>query len=121
MLATLTFAASVHADQSWNFQSYNADGSKGDSGYITVSDEQDGKAKLRFNVANMNACYRNRLLNVTVENTAEEKVITIPPVMATCNTVRFNLKNDGSGGTYSRLEPPDQWIPSAQDRGLQQR
>lgn len=119
-LGLLICVGNAFAYESWNFQSYNNDGTKGEAGYFSLMDEKDGKGTLINYVRKLNVCWQGSL-PVTVENTADEKIITIPPKMNDCATVRFVLKNDGTGGSYERLGDNGKWIKSAQDRGLQKR
>lgn len=111
-LALLICAASAHADQSWNFQSYNQDGSKGQLGYITLSGDQDGRGSLRFYVSNMSACFKGSI-PATIENTETEKVIVISPAMGGCSSIRFTIKKDGTGGSTEHREGDGPWTPYA--------
>ncbi len=115
VLVVLGLAAfQLHAE-SWHYQSWN-NGSKGDIGHITLLENGSTATLQFFSGTQMSRCYRTAL-KAAVERTADTITITTEPIMGGCDTVRFLIKADGSGGVRE-VKQGDAWVRDVQERDL---
>lgn len=114
VLALAASAATAASETSWNYApSYS--GTNVANGYITLS-ESDSGATLQFFSNNMNICFRGQL-SATVARTPEAVSVTVNPKMSGCDSIRFTMKADGSGGIRETMVGGN-WKSDGQNRVL---
>ena len=62
-------------------------------------------------------CISRGSLPAEVQKTDEATVITVKPLLADCESIRYVIKNDGSGGVRQR-QRDGQWVSDGFDHGL---
>lgn len=108
-------AAFAATETAWNYQAFNDKGDRTGIGYITLK-EDGATARLRISAGNMSLCSRADL-EATVVRTPTTVTITTKPLVQGCDTVRFVLKADGTGGTRETLSG-ETWTADGKDRIL---
>lgn len=97
LLLGLLAPGQAAAAQTWTYQLFS--GSTGEPmglSYITL-EERAGKALFRMTGVELSVCYRQEL-PATVTKTEFTTIIEVPPAFASCDHIRFVIKNDGTGG-----------------------
>ena len=85
------------AAQTWTYQLFSSStGEPMGLSYITL-EERAGKASFRMTGVELSVCYR-QTLPATVTKTQATTIIEVPPAFASCDHIRFVIKNDGTGG-----------------------
>lgn len=119
--ATLLLAcAALHA-QTWEYRSYKKD-SAGQydrdrfiPGTISV-EEKDGQGTFRMIAGRVDVCYRGGL-PAKVTKTDEITFIEVTQPVPGCESFRYTIRNDGSGGFKETLVG-ERWVKSTFEHGL---
>ena len=119
--ATLLLAcAALHA-QTWEYRSYKKD-SAGQydrdrfiPGTISV-EEKDGQGTFRMIAGRVDVCYRGGL-PAKVTKTDETTFIEVTQPVPGCESFRYTIRNDGSGGFKETLVG-ERWVKSTFEHGL---
>ena len=126
LLAAAAFAvAGAQAQESWNFKAYPKDPSgrydkaKFFTATITLKNEKDGKGTFLMitPAGRPDPCISGRDLPAEVERSAETVTITVLPTLAGCQSNRFVIKTDGSGGVRV-VRRGEEWVPDGLDHDL---
>ena len=127
LLAVAAFAvAGVQAQEAWNFKAYPANPSTGRhdkakffTATITLKNEKDGKGTFLMitPAGRPDPCISGRDLPAEVERGAETVTITVVPPLAGCQSNRFVIKTDGSGGVRM-VRRGEEWVPDGLDHDL---
>ena len=122
LAAALLLAPGAVLAQSWEYVSYKKDKTSGqymrdDSNVGTLElVERDGKAFFRIIAGAMDICMRGNLAT-TVLRSPETTAITMSEPLSGCPTVRYVIRNDGSGGAREYLRE-GAWVNGRFDHGL---
>lgn len=117
------FAAPAFA-QHWEYlayytpernQAYNTPDKVSAPGYITL-DESGERPTLNIVSGRIVTCFADTL-EVQVARTVETTTITVPPKLNGCGTIRFVIKNDGTGGRREILRAGE-WVWDGLERSL---
>jgi hypothetical protein len=119
-LATALAWTSAQA-QSWEYKSYKktltGQYNKDVFTVGTVSvEEKDGKSFFRMTAGNVDACLRGEV-PATVTKGADTTTIELQQTLAGCETIRYVIRNDGSGGRRE-TKRGDDWVIDKFDHGL---
>lgn len=115
---TLALSMGTGAAQTWKYQSY---GSRAGGvvplapGTVTLV-EKDGRAIFRMSAGPLSKCYRGDL-NALVTRADATTIITVPPLLTSCEEIRFVIKNDGTGG-QREVKQGSEWVWDGFDREL---
>jgi hypothetical protein len=118
VLATLAGAAQA---QTWEYKSYKKTmgGQYSKDSYVIGSisvEEKDGKSLFRFTAGAVDACLRGDVpANVTKTDTLT--TIELAQPLAGCETIRYVIRNDGSGGERE-VKRGDAWVKDGWDHAL---
>lgn len=102
--------------QSWNYKAYNNSGENTANGYITLKQTPDGKAQFRMFAGRLDTCM-DGVVDAEVAKTEATTVITVGPRLSGCPTLRFVVKNDGTGGHREVLQG-ENWVRDRFERDL---
>ncbi len=107
--------------QSWEYKSYKRDrGGQWDRNNFTTGtiklEESDGKATFRMIAGSVDACLRGEL-PATVTKTDTTTIIEPQQALAGCESFRYVIRNDGSGGRRE-VKRGDAWVNDTFDHGL---
>lgn len=125
LLAAAFAVAGAQAQESWNFKAYPKDPSgrydkaKFFTATITLKNEKDGKGTFLMitPAGRPDPCISGRDLPAEVERSAETVTITVLPTLAGCQSNRFVIKTDGSGGVRV-VRRGEEWVPDGLDHDL---
>jgi hypothetical protein len=124
--AAVVAVTAAQAQESWNYKSYIRDSSTGTydktkfrTSTITLKDEKDGKGTFRMITASArpDPCISAGDLPAEVQRTAEFVTITVVPTLHGCESFRYVIKTDGSGGVRMHRRN-DEWKPDGFDHDL---
>ena len=108
--------------QTWDYQSvYSIDnppgkaGARATPGYITLS-ESGEKPILHMFAGNVAKCFSGDL-QVKIQRSTETITILVPPKLRGCGSIRFVIRNDGSGGQREVILA-GKWVGDGIERGL---
>lgn len=120
----LTGGAAMAETQVWNYKSYIRDKTSGQYNkekFVTSTvklTESDGKAVFRMITPGRgDLCISAGDLPAEVQRAAEITTITVTPTLVGCEPFRYEIKNDGSGGTRLHRRH-DRWVPDGFDHDL---
>lgn len=120
---SLASVAALAQTQSWNYKSYLRDRTSGQyhkdkfvTSTVTLT-EKDGKAVFRMISVGRDPCISASDLPAEVERSADLTTITVTPPLAGCEPFRYEIKNDGSGGTRL-IRRNERWVPDGFDHDL---
>ena len=108
--------------QSWEYKSYKRGGPGGQydrENFVagTISVEQKGDQwSFRMIAGKVDVCYRGALTAV-VAKTEELTTIEVTKPVPGCESFRYTIRNDGSGG-YKEILEGEQWRRTTFDHGL---
>lgn len=121
----LLLAATPSLAQTWNYKAYPRDRNglydknRFLTGTISFKEEKDGKGLFRMIIASSrpDPCTAASDVPAEVERTPDTVTITVLPTLQGCESFRYVLKADGSGGVrmYRRN---DEWKPDGFDHDL---
>jgi hypothetical protein len=126
-LGTLALAASGSAwaqKQSWDYKAYLRDPVSGQytpERFVVTTialDESGPKPAFRMTMPGRgDPCFSRGDLPAEVERTAETLTITVMPIVAGCDSFRYIIRNDGSGGVR-QFRREERWVTSRFEHGL---
>jgi hypothetical protein len=114
--------ATTPADaQTWNYKSYKktSTGSWDTNDFVpgTITVTQDGgRWMYQVFAGRMDACWRTAL-PATVTRTDETTLIEVAHPMAGCESIRYTIRNDGSGG-FRETKYGERWVRNKFDFDL---
>ncbi len=119
-LAAALACASAQA-QTWEYKSYKKTmgGQYSKDSYVIGSisvEEKDGKSFFRFTAGAVDACLRGELA-ANVSKTDALTTIEPASTLAGCETIRYVIRNDGSGGERE-VKRGDNWVKDGWDHML---
>ncbi len=124
LLCAAMLAAPCASAQTWDYKSYQKDPRNGQYDKdrfrtTTISiEEKDGAWTFHMTTPGKgDPCISRGSLPADVQKTDEATVITVKPLLADCESIRYVIKNDGSGGVRQR-QRDGQWVSDGFDHGL---
>lgn len=124
LLCAAAFAAVPAAAQTWDYKAYAKDPRTGQydknrSVTAKVSiEEKDGAWSFRMVVPGKgDPCISRGSLPAEVEKSDATTIITVKPLLADCESFRYVIRNDGSGGVKQKKHG-DTWVDDGWDHGL---
>ena len=124
LLALASAGATLADTQTWNYKSYLRDRTSGQydkekfrTSTVTLT-EQDGKAVFRMLTAGRgDLCISASDLPAEVQRGADTTIVTVTPTLAGCESFRYVIRNDGSGGIRQHRRD-DRWVADGLDHDL---
>lgn len=111
--------AGAYADRVWNYTSYEQTGLALNGGNFRLTEPDGAGNATVYIVTGMRiayVCLHGGVPAVVTED-ADATVVLIPPVVRDCETRRYTIKKDGSGGFLEVLLKRG-WVRSPYDFGL---